>query len=147
MRKPITTNISMKDLGARELGDWMLVTFPFTLDYFVDDNRFVMVYHRRKKWNDSLEGSLDWELFPAELEFPKILVSRLPQNSSNVNIECRNISSFCYSDINLFSIDYVCCKLFNIWLLIFENNSSSYHYTGASHWRKNIVAVVTQDRW
>ena len=91
MRKPITTNISMKDLGARELGDWMLVTFPFTLDYFVDDNRFVMVYHRRKKWNDSLEGSLDWELFPAELEFPKILVSRLPQNSSNVNIECVGI--------------------------------------------------------
>ena len=37
----------------------MLVTFPFTLDYFVDDNRFVMVYHRRKKRNDSLEGNLD----------------------------------------------------------------------------------------
>ena len=33
-----------------------------------------------------------------------------------------------------------------MWLLLFENNSRSYHYTGASHWRKNIVAVRTQDR-
>ena len=27
------------------------------------------------------------------------------------------------SDINLFLIDYVCCKLWNIWLLPLENNS------------------------
>ena len=48
--------------------------------------------------------------------------------------------------ILMFLIDYACCKLCNIWLLLFENNFRSYHYTGASHWRKNIVAVVTQDR-
>ena len=35
-----------------------------------------------------MEGSLDQVLFAAELVFPKILVLRLPQNSSNVNIEC-----------------------------------------------------------
>ena len=59
----------------------------------------------------------------------------------------RNISSFSYSDINLFFIDCACCKLCNIWLLLFENNSRSYNYTGASQWRNNIVAVITQDRW
>ena len=57
-----------------------------------------------------------------------------------------DISSFYYSDINLFLIDYACGKLCNIWLLLFRNNSRSYHYTGASHWMKNIVAVITQDR-
>ena len=31
-------------------------------------------------------------------------------------------------------------------LLLFKSNSKSYHYTGASHWRKNIVAVITQNR-
>ena len=41
-----------------------------------------------KKRQDSLEGSLDRVLFAAELEFPKILVPRLPVNSSNANTEC-----------------------------------------------------------
>ena len=43
--------------------------------------------HSHKKRKDSLEGSLDRVLFAAELKFPKILVPRLPQNTSNVNIE------------------------------------------------------------
>ena len=30
-------------------------------------------------------------------------------------------------------------------MLFFENIPRSYHYTGTSHWRKNIVAVITQD--
>ena len=46
-----------------------------------------------------------------------------------------DISSFYYSDINLFLIDYVCCKLCNIWLLLLENNSRSYHN-----------ALIIQDR-
>ena len=74
----------------------------------------------------------------------------VPENKNNcilyVTSLSTDVSSFYYSDINLFLIDYACCKLCNIWLLLFENNFSSYHYTGASHWRKNIVAVVTQDR-
>ena len=41
-----------------------------------------------KKRKDSLESSLDWVLFAAENDFPKILVPRLPQNTSIVNIEC-----------------------------------------------------------
>ena len=41
-----------------------------------------------KNRKDSLEGSLDRVLLAAELEFPKILAPRLPQHTSNVNIEC-----------------------------------------------------------
>ena len=36
---------------------------------------------------DNLEGSLVLVLFVAELDFPKILVPRVPQDISNVNIE------------------------------------------------------------
>ena len=46
-----------------------------------------MSNHSHKKRKDSLEGSLGRVLFAAELEFPKILVQRLPQHISNVNIE------------------------------------------------------------
>ena len=44
--------------------------------------------HSYKKWKDNLEGSRDQVLFAAELEFPKILVPSLLQNSSNANLEC-----------------------------------------------------------
>ena len=44
--------------------------------------------HSHKKRKDSLEGSLDRVSFAAELEFLKILVPRLPQHTSNVNIGC-----------------------------------------------------------
>ena len=60
--------------------------------------------------------------------------------------ESTDISPFYYSNINLLLVDYACCKLCNIWLILFENISRSYHYKGASNWRKNIVAVITQDR-
>ena len=43
--------------------------------------------HSQKKRKDSLEGTLVGVLFAAELEFPKILVPRLLQHTSNVNIE------------------------------------------------------------
>ena len=43
--------------------------------------------HSHKKRKDSLEGSLDRVLFASELEFPKILAPRLPQQTSNVNIQ------------------------------------------------------------
>ena len=44
----------------------------------------ILSYHSHKKRKDSL----DRVLFAAELEFPKILVPRLPQHTSDVNIEC-----------------------------------------------------------
>ena len=55
------------------------------------------LYQSHKKRKDSLEDSLDRVLFAAELEFPKILVPRLPQNSSNVNTECAEKSKQLYS--------------------------------------------------
>ena len=53
--------------------------------------------HEKRK--DSMERSLDWVLFSAELEFPKILVPRLPQNTSDGNIECAGKSKQLYSCI------------------------------------------------
>ena len=41
----------------------------------------------QKKRKDSMEGSLVRVLFEVELEFPKILITRPPQNASNINIK------------------------------------------------------------
>ena len=43
--------------------------------------------HSHKKRKDSLESGRVQVLFPAGLEFPKILELGPPQNTSNVNIE------------------------------------------------------------
>ena len=56
-----------------------------------------MFDHSHKKQKDSLEGSLDRVLFAAELEFPKTLARRLPQNTSNVNTEFAAKSRQLYS--------------------------------------------------
>ena len=53
--------------------------------------------HSHKKQKDNLEGSLDRVLFPTEIELRKIIVPRLPQNSSNINIECNGKSKQLYS--------------------------------------------------
>ena len=45
------------------------------------------MYHSHKKRKDGLEGSLDRVWSTAELEFPKILVRRLPQHTWDVNIK------------------------------------------------------------
>ena len=47
-----------------------------------------MYVRSHKKRKGSLESSLDRVLFVAQLEFPKILVPRLPQHTSDVNTEC-----------------------------------------------------------
>ena len=54
-----------------------------------------------KKWKDSLESNLDRILFVAKLKFPKILVPRIPHNSSNVNIECAGKSKQMHSIYSL----------------------------------------------
>ena len=49
--------------------------------------------------NGKIVWKVDWiehYLQPAELALPKILVSRLPQNTSNVNIESTVKSKFTY---------------------------------------------------
>ena len=59
-----------------------------------------MKCHWDKKRKDSLEGSLDQALFTAELEFTKILVPSLPQNSTNVNTECAGKSKQLYKYVS-----------------------------------------------
>ena len=49
---------------------------------------FALLKHGHNKRKDSLEGSLDRVLFATELKFPKLLVPKLLQNTSNVNTEC-----------------------------------------------------------
>ena len=63
---------------------------------FLDDNvdEESEYFHSHKKRKDSLEGSLNRVLLAAELEFPKILVPRLPQHTSDVNIECAGKSEW-----------------------------------------------------
>ena len=126
---------------------------------YVNQNAF----YKRK---DSLEGSLDRVLFVAELEFPKILVPRLPQHTSDVNIECAGKSV--WSKQLLFTRDQLLGELthFNFiililicfWLMISGVNyviygcSSARTTTEVSLYRsfltlaKNIIAVITQNR-
>ena len=94
-----------------------------------------------------VKGGLDRVLFAPELEFPKILVFRLPENSSNVNTECAGIL-FYYSGINLFLIDYARCKLCNMWLLLFNNNSMIINIQQARTGRKTLLQLLlkTDDR-
>ena len=86
----------------------------------------------------NLAGLCDIIIVIRNGRYPKILVLRLPQHTSNVNTECagklKQLYSLCdlehwytwfyYSDINLILIDYAWCKVCNIWLLLCENNSN-----------------------
>ena len=70
----------------------LAVSFILVIIYGVGLNSSVMklifcCLTTQSKETDSLEGSLDRVLFAVELAFPKILVPRLPQHTSNVNIE------------------------------------------------------------
>ena len=79
---------------------WLLV-FYYLTDAFVlvlfhviyirsTSSMLLSLNHSRKKRKDSL----DRVLLAAELEFPKILVPRLPQHTSNVNNECAGKSEW-----------------------------------------------------
>ena len=61
---------------------------------FIQNNPLKYSHKKRK---DSLEGSLDRVLIAAELDFPKILIPRLPSGSSNVYTECAGKSKQLYS--------------------------------------------------
>ena len=50
--------------------------------------KFGQSLHSHKKRKDSLEGGLDRVFFETELKFPKMLVPRLLQHTSDVNMEC-----------------------------------------------------------
>ena len=65
---------------------FIFASFQFCFNSFCIT--FYGTIHSHKKQKDSLEGSLNQVLLAVELEFPKILLPRLPQHTSNVNIEC-----------------------------------------------------------
>ena len=75
-------------LNARRRAGAVFLLILFLLKTFVTVDFHIVKKHSHKKRKGSLEGSLVEVLYAAELEFLKILVPRLPQNSSNVNIEC-----------------------------------------------------------
>ena len=56
---------------------------------------------------DSLEDSLDWILLAAELEFLKILVPKLPQHTSNVNIERARKSEWSKQQYSLYVTNFL----------------------------------------
>ena len=126
--------------------------------------------HSHKKRKNSLEGSLDLVLFGAELEL-LVLVLRYEDTSTQATSEfikckhwmCRkfktvaffmwpaswrtDISSFYYSDINLFLIGYSCSKLCNTWLLVFENNCRIYHYRELHTRGKTLLQLLLKLGW
>ena len=109
---------------------------------------------------------MDQVLFAPELEFPKILVPRLPQHTSDVNIECAGKSV--WSKQLLFTCDQLLGALiyFNFIILIlicFSLMISCVNYViyGCSSARttpevslfrsfltleENIIAVISQNR-
>ena len=54
-----------------------------------------------------MEGSPDRVLFGAELEFPKILVPRLPQHTPNVNTECAGKSEWSKQQYSLYVTSFL----------------------------------------
>ena len=72
---------------ARRRAGAVFFLILFLLKTFLTVDLHIVKKHSHKKWKGSLGGSLDRVLFEAQLEFLKILVHRLPQNSLNVNIE------------------------------------------------------------
>ena len=74
----------------------------FTFILFIQFFIVILNMHSHKKQKNTLKSSLVRALFAAEIDFPKILVLRLPQNTSNVNIESSGKSKTLY---------YLCEKL------------------------------------
>ena len=122
----------------------------------ITDLNNCLINHSHKKQKDSLEVTTVWIFFTAELEFPKILVPRLLQRIHQMQtftvLEIKTTALFMKpaswsSDISLFY-----CSDIVFWLIIPVVNyaingcSSSRATVGTYHLRKNIVAVITQDR-
>ena len=63
--------------------------------------------HSYNGWKDSLGSSVDRVLFAAKLEFPNILVPRLPQHTSDVNIECAGKSRWLRQLYSLYVISFL----------------------------------------
>ena len=112
-------------------------------------------WHSHKKRKNNLEVSLNRVLSATELESPKILVPRLPQHESNVNIECARKSKHLHSlcdqlfgalIINLFLINDASYMLCNIWLLC-ENNSRGITLQELNTEEKILLQLLLEIGW
>ena len=70
------------------------------------------IFHQRlKKRKDIPKSSLDRVLLATELKLPKIIVPRLPDNTSNVKIECtgksKQLYSLCDQLLGVSDVNYV----------------------------------------
>ena len=116
--------------------------------------------HSYKRRKDSLESSPDRLLFAIELEFPKILVPRLPQNLSNVNTERagkrKQLYSLCDELLRaLIYLHFIILILICFSLIMPVVNYMTYgcscsrttpgvitNYTRASQWRKTLLRLL-----
>ena len=134
---------------------WLYFSF-----YKCSNNCFEYSHKKRK---DSLKGSLDWVLFAAEHEFPKILVPRFPKHTRNENTECTESQNAQNNWVLYIWPASWSTDIFIILILVcFQLMISGVNYViyGCSFARltpgvslycsltleKNIVAVITQDR-
>ena len=87
---------------------WPLTDWPLEGDEKVEGKGIKILSLNIPK--DSLQGSLNQAFFVTKSEFPKILVPRLPQNTSNVNTEWVRKSKQLYSlcDQLLGALTYLC---------------------------------------
>ena len=116
--------------------------------------------HKNRK--DSLQGSLDRVWFTAELEFPKILVPRLPQRTSNLNMEyvgkVKTTVLFIWDQLLaalihliFITLTLICFTFAMPGVAYVIYGCSCARTTGVSlYWsftlEKNIIAVINQDR-
>ena len=86
----VRLDVFFADFNRIKIGHNGINSKSSNLDMMFDrsEHEFSIWHHSYKKRENSLEGSLDRVLYAAELEFLKILVPRLPQRTSDVNIEC-----------------------------------------------------------
>ena len=96
----------------------------------------LLSYHSHKKRKDSLDRSLDWVLFATEPEFIKILVPRLPKNTSDINVECagksKQLYSLCYQHWSTV-VSSLCCSDICFQLIMLGVNYAIYY---SPFWRQ-----------
>ena len=116
IREHLPGRIELFELPMLKSGDLNLKAYAFKflivlllwyniLFYFNLYSSLAVTSHKKRK--DSLEGNLDRVLLAAELEFPKILVPRLPQHTWNVNIECAGKSEWSKQQYSLYVTSFL----------------------------------------
>ena len=106
--------------------------------------------HSHKKREDSLESRRYRILFAAELEFPKILVPSLCQNSSNVNLEfagkLSQLHSLCDQPLGALTSLFYCSDInLCLWLIIPGENCENLVKTATGIVEHNSRRIKIQE--